>query len=785
MQNGSNGSHGVNGGEGGDTTAPNLTKSKSSPKKKKSKTSGESSSSRLQRIRQKSEFIPSPAEEYAREEPLVRENKAKIASPVRRRHASSGNLGEKSKRAERTTRRASCMTLGNNGSRKPTSKISSSGSKNQEKTSAGESSAGKLGRRKSDSKFSTLQKRTLGNSDMERKKREGTVSMRKERTLGSADAVVRQRERGDTASMWKERTVGILDTDVMKKKKKSDGAASMRKERTVGILDTDIMNREKRNNGTVSMRKERTVGILDTDIINKDKKNDGTVSMRKERAVGIPGVEIKQRKRDGIASSRKERTTGRSTRKERTININEDVPPSLLTMQDRDDLPPSLMTMKDNSEKLATSKKSKLVKKKRKSLDGKKKKNSASPSGTSLSPPTSPSTRTRSTVKSSEAVLQPTQPLPSSLDRETTMSSTSTMDTAAETAVSDFDYLSVTGPINMLANEADVLDDTCHGDGDDLVDLSAYNQQGVLVAKKKRKEGLMVWFGDRPRVTEYIVKDKREVSTKWYRKCDLDQLMEHELRINMLQAGGKKMAQYCCQRGLEAQLLEKQMAHRSGNDSCPFQTKKERQAAHVRWVLSLQEALKNYVPAPKGSTSLPASEVESEAEAKPSEKDNRVEILRRKCRSKTKDDRKIAYRYALQDAKESQQIREQDAEFDRSKAHLVATEASTNSMPLFGSMTSSMRNRTNSQQRDNDADPRANMSDSMRSFRSSFPFRPNSNEKPQAANLSKSSLLRSSAPASTNAANIANPMATGGNGQQTNVSMLSRLSIRIKPMNSS
>ena len=813
MQNGGNESNGVNSAEGGDTTASAITKSKSSPKKKKSKKSGESSASRLERIRQKSEiyFIPSPSEEYAREEPLVPDSNAIIASSparLRRRHASSGNIREKSKRAERTsgtskgvgpTRRASCMTLSSHGSSKPTNKASSSGSKKKEKTSTGESSAEKSGRRKSNSNLLTPQETTTGIpgvENSEKYKGEGAVSMRKERTSGSSNVEVKRRVREGTISLRNERTVGFLDsennnkekkidgtvgilgTDTMKKKGKSGGTASMRKERTVGTLDTETNYKERKKDAAVSMRKERTVGILDT-----EKKSDGTVSMRKERTVGIPGLKVKQRKRDGAESSRKERTISLSTRKDRTINIC-DAPPSVLTLQDKGDLPPSLMAMNDNSEKSAIYKKTKVVKKKGKSLEGRKEKKSTLPSGTSISPPASPSTRTRSTVKSSKAAAKPTPPLPSSPEREDTMSSTSTMETAAETAVSDFEYLSVTGPNNLLANGADFLDDTCHGDGDDLIDFSAYNQQGT--PEKKRKEGLMVWFGDRPRVTEYIVKDKREITSKWYRQCDLDQLMEHEMRINMLQAGGKKMAQYCCQRGLEAQLLEKQMAQRSGNSSCPFQTKKERQAAHVRWVLTLQEALKHYVPAPKGSTFMPGSDVgsEPETEAEPPGEDNRVEILRRKCRSKTKDDRKVAYRYALHDARESQQIHKQDAEYNRVEALLAATEVSNNAIPLFGSMTSSMRNSTNSQ-RNSDADPKASMTDSMRSFRSSFSFRPSSNEKPEAPKLSKSSMLRSSVPASASAANIANPMASGGNDQRTNVSMLSRLSIRIKPTNSS
>ena len=623
-----------------------------SPKKKSSKKLKKGSTSkRLERLRRKSEidFIPSPAEEYAREEPLPK------PSSLTRRHVSSGNIRERRKRTE--------------GLSKSTSEV-------------GQERAGSANLRVED----------IVKKPIPRKRSSGSLKKKEKSSDSTSD------------------------------RKRSGSARSMCQARTIGVTDGEEKDTEK-NIGVLSMRQARTIGVVDG-----EEKNIGARSMRQQRTTGAGKASSVSKKKDSTVSMRKSRTTGRSTREARTVDVllNGELPPRNSGMQDASDTPPSLIIMQDNSEASTTSKK--VIRKKSSSTtDGKKKKSKSR------------------TTESKMAQMS----TPSSGEAAASMASTSTMETALESVASDFDYLALRGPA-MLTVEADALDDTCHG-GDDLVHFPAHKPQDL--SKKRRKEGLEVWFGDKPRVTVHIVKDKRDVSTKWYLKSDLDQLMEHELRINMLQAGGKKMGQYCCQRGVESQLLEKKMALRSGNSSCPFQTKQERQAAHVRWVLNLQEALRNYVPAPKKSqSSTSGASSESKTETSGSEEENRAEILRRKCRSKTKEDRNVAYKYGQQDARESQQIHKQDAEYDRVEALLAANEEAESVFPIFGSVSSSVRGSTDSER---------GSAVSGRSVRES---------------------IRSIMPGSMSAANIANPI-VGGDSQKQNASMLSRFSIRINPTN--
>lgn len=120
----------------------------------------------------------------------------------------------------------------------------------------------------------------------------------------------------------------------------------------------------------------------------------------------------------------------------------------------------------------------------------------------------------------------------------------------------------------------------------------------------------------------YPYTDKQDPTSKWYSKEDLKMLFEHELQIvrrsslvgrdNVSKKGTKTL--HCCWRGLE-----------HARDKF---FKAEHIANHVRLILNIQEELRHT----------------SKSE------DNRVEELRRRCRSSTKEDRLKAFKLAKQDA---------------------------------------------------------------------------------------------------------------------------------------
>lgn len=325
---------------------------------------------------------------------------------------------------------------------------------------------------------------------------------------------------------------------------------------------------------------------------------------------------------------------------------------------------------------------------------------SGSPPGDSRAPK-SPSTRSRrSAGKTGDKSDNPKVSRRAMRDTKTSASYYSTLATSVETAepsecsVSEFDLSPTAIPGGHLlmkktqsalfekqrrtltpAEQADMMDDTCHGDSRDLeLNITAANTE----PGKKRKEGLAVWFGDRPRVTVHAYKEKQKATAKWYSKLDLDKLFVYELRINLLQQGGKKMSLHCCQRGLESQLKEQSM-DKSKRRSATFRTRDQRQIGHVKWVKELQEQLRTYTPTP---------------EQKVMQYDP-AEILKRKCRTKTKDDRKLAYQYGLEDAQESKHMHMQDAEYDRVESLLEVGTEKWNSLPIFGSVLSTSNHGNN------------------------------------------------------------------------------------------
>ena len=168
-----------------------------------------------------------------------------------------------------------------------------------------------------------------------------------------------------------------------------------------------------------------------------------------------------------------------------------------------------------------------------------------------------------------------------------------------------------------------------------------------------------VQFGDVPQVTVHTYKDKQTTITKWYSKDDLYQLLEFELRINLLE-GGKKFSNHCCKRGLESYAEEqnsKLSEHSSDDineDKHNSKTKAMKLLSHAMFVLALQDYLDNAVS--KGVALKSKKDVEASPE----------EVMRRKCRNRTKEDRKMAYRLGLQDASDAKQIYAADAARDES-----------------------------------------------------------------------------------------------------------------------
>jgi hypothetical protein len=129
----------------------------------------------------------------------------------------------------------------------------------------------------------------------------------------------------------------------------------------------------------------------------------------------------------------------------------------------------------------------------------------------------------------------------------------------------------------------------------------------------------LVTFGANTGVT---FEDEQEPSTKWYTKEDLSMLLNHEISITWRSASNQSMENaavtgktlHCCWRGFEHIRLQ--------------YNKTERNQAHVMYILTAQEMLKQ------------------------TQEESPAEKLRLASRHNSKEDRKKAYRYGLDDASE-------------------------------------------------------------------------------------------------------------------------------------